>query len=171
MNASDSEVAVDGARRRAGSMVWAPEVRGALCHQLIALACADRMTDPHALEVAARASVVPAALAPVHRQALVSFMVPMAASYLRQARRTGWRFAGSEIVVGDVALDLLWQRRARLEADEVKSSASDPETWRSLARAQAEAQARAGRRHLGAGFAGVRVVALARPDASFWVPA
>jgi hypothetical protein len=80
--------------------------------------------------------MLPAGLAPVHRQALLPFVVPMAASYLRHFKRPGWRFLGSEVIVGDVALDLLWQRGSRLEADEVKSSASTPTLWRAAAEAQ-----------------------------------
>jgi hypothetical protein len=72
-------------------MVWAPEVRGTLCHQLIAQLCERRTTDPHAIEEIAR-GVLPAGLAAVHRQALLAFVVPMAASYLNHFARPNWRF-------------------------------------------------------------------------------
>lgn len=158
----------DGALQRAG-LVWAPEVRGVLCHRLIAELCAREITEPHAIEALA-AGLLPPRLAAVHRQALLSFVVPMAASYLRHFARPGWRFLGAEVIVGDVALDLLWQRGGRLEADEVKSSASQPAAWRPAAEAQALAQASAARKHFGSPFAGVRIVALALADA-VWVAA
>jgi hypothetical protein len=151
------------------SWVWAPEARGTFCHQLIAELCKRQITGSPAIEAAALA-LAPARLAAVHRQALLSFVVPMAASYVRHFARPGWRFLGAEVIVGDVALDLLWQRRGRLEADEVKSSASEPTAWRPAAEAQALAQAHAGREHYGSSFAGVRIVALALAEA-VWVPA
>jgi len=152
------------------AMVWAPEVRGTLCHRLIAELCAREVTDPHAIESHARA-LLPDGLAVVHRRALLSFIVPMAASYLAHFSRAGWRFEGSEVIVGDVALDLLWRRDGRLQADEVKSSASTAASWQAQAALQAKGQARAARAHYGQAFEGVRVVALAVPDAAFWVPA
>ncbi len=154
---------------RAG-LVWAPEVRGALCHQLIAELCAREITEPHAIEPHARA-LLPQRLAAVHQQALLSFLVPMAGSYLTRFARPGWRFAGSEVIVGEVALDLLWERAGRLQADEVKSCASTTLAWRERAATQAHAQARAARAHYGQAFEGVRVVALAVADAAFWVAA
>lgn len=152
---------------RAG-MVWAPEVRGSLCHQLIARLCEQGITDPHEIEPVAR-SVLPWPLAVVHRQALLSFLVPMAGSYLRHFARPDWRFMGSEVIVGPVALDLLWQRGERIEADEVKSCASQTEGWLLAAEAQAREQAIAAGEHFGPKFAGVRIVALAIPPASVWV--
>jgi hypothetical protein len=156
-------------RRRYSGRVWAPEVRGTLCHRVIAELCARGTTDPRSIETVA-AAMLPVGLAPVHRQALMTFVVPMAASYVRHFRRSGWRFLGSEVIVGDVALDLLWQRGNRLEADEVKSSASTPTLWRAGAEAQAAAQARAARRHFGSGFSGVRIVGLALGE-SVWMAA
>ncbi len=164
-----SEAAIARKEQRRAGRVWAPEVRGALCHRLIAEICAREITEPRSIETLA-AAMLPARLAPVHRQALLAFVVPMAASYLRHFRRPGWRFLGSEVIVGDVALDLLWQRGSRLEADEVKSSASAPTLWRAAAEAQAAAQARAARRHFGGAFAGVRIAALALGE-SVWVAA
>ncbi len=163
------EAVIARKEQRSAGRVWAPEVRGALCHRLIAEICAREITEPHSIETLAGA-MLPARLAPVHRQALLAFVVPMAASYLRHFRRPGWRFLGSEMIVGDVALDLLWQRESRLEADEVKSSASAPTLWRAAAEAQAAAQAHAARRHFGGAFAGVRIVALALGE-SVWVAA
>jgi hypothetical protein len=164
-----SEAAIAGRDQRRTGRVWAPEVRGALCHCLIAEICASDITKTSSIEALA-AAMLPAGLAPVHRQALLAFVVPMAASYLRHFSRPGWRFLGSEVIVGDVALDLLWQRGSRLEADEVKSSASAPALWRAVAEAQAAAQARAGRQHFGGAFAGVRITALALGE-SVWVSA
>jgi hypothetical protein len=158
-----------GALQRAG-LVWAPEVRGTLCHRLIAELCEHKITDPHVIERHARA-LLPGGLAPVHEQALLSFLVPMAGSYLTRSSRSGWHFEGSEVIVGEVALDLLWARAGRLQADEVKSCASVAIMWRERAAAQASVQARAARAHYGAAFEGVRVVALAVPDEGFWVAA
>jgi hypothetical protein len=155
-----SEAVIARREQRRGAVVWAPEVRGALCHRLIAELCVRELTETGSIEVLA-ATMLPVGLAPVHRQALLAFIVPMAASYLRHFSRPGWRFLGSEVIVGDVALDLLWQRGSRLEADEVKSSASAPTLWRAAAEAQAAAQACAARRHFGDAFAGVRIAALA----------
>jgi hypothetical protein len=154
---------------RAG-LVWAPEVRGALCHQLIGELCAREITDPHAIEPHARA-LLPPGLAAVHHQALLSFLVPMAGSYLTRFARPGWRLQGSEVIVGGVALDLLWERAGRLQADEVKSSVSTVLGWRERAAEQARAQAAAGRAHYGPVFEGVRVVALAVPEHGFWIAA
>ena len=150
--------------------MWAPHERGRLCHLLISELCAKRASDPHAVETVAR-GLLPPTLSPVHRQALLSFIVPMGASYLRHYARPGWRFLGSEVIVGDVALDLLWQRGSRLEADEVKSSAAQPAEWMPAAEAQARAQVQAARAHYGSAFAGVRVVALALADSGVWVAA
>jgi hypothetical protein len=137
---------------------------------LIAEICERGITDRHAIEPHAR-SLLPKGLAPGHRQALLSFLVPMAGSYLTHFARPGWRFAGSEVVVGGVALDLLWERAGRLQADEVKSCASTTLAWRERAAPQAHAQACAARAHYGRAFEGVRVVALAVADAGFWVAA
>jgi hypothetical protein len=164
-----SEAAIARREQRRAGLVWAPEVRGALCHRLIAEICAREITDTHSIEALA-AAMLPTRLALVHRQALLTFLVPMAGSYLRHFSRPGWRFLGSEVIVGSVALDLLWQQGSRMEADEVKSSASIPTLWRAAAQAQAAAQARAGRRHFGEVFAGVRVAALALGE-SVWVVA
>ena len=150
--------------------MWAPEVRGTLCHALVAELCGKGITDPHAIEPHARA-LLPQGLAAVHQQALLSFLVPMAGSYLTRFARPGWRFAGSEVIVGGVALDLLWERAGRLQADEVKSCASTTLAWHDRAAAQAHAQATAARAHYGQAFEGVRVVALAVADAGFWVAA
>jgi hypothetical protein len=154
---------------RAG-LVWAPEVRGTLCHRLIAELCALEIVDPHAIEPHARA-LLPRGLASVHHLALLSFLVPMASCYVTRFARAGWQFAGSEVIVGGVALDLLWERAGRLQADEVKSCASVAMAWQERAARQARAQARAARAHYGRAFEGVRVVALAVPDAGFWVAA
>lgn len=164
-----SEAAITRREQRRGGLVWAPEVRGTLCHRLIAEICAREITEIRSIETVAVA-ILPARLAPVHRQALLAFVVPMAASYLRHFSRPGWRFLGSEVIVGDVALDLLWRRGSRLEADEVKSSASAPTLWRAAAEAQAAAQASCARRHFGGAFAGVRIAALALGE-SVWVAA
>jgi hypothetical protein len=158
------------ASRSRHSWVWAPDVRGTLCHRLIAELCARRQSDPRSIEPLARELLAPT-LPVVHRQALLSFIVPMAASYLRHYGRPGWQFLGSEVIVDDVALDLLWQRRDRLEADEIKSSAAEPAQWLPAAEAQARAQADAARAHFGECFAGVRVVGLAVADTSVWVSA
>lgn len=164
-----SGAAIARRERRSTGLVWAPEVRGALCHTLIAEICAREITDPRSIEALA-GTVLPAGLAPVHRQALLTFLVPMASSYLRHFSRPGWQFLGSEVIIADVALDLLWQRGSRLEADEVKSSASTPTLWRAAAEAQATAQARAGRQRFGDTFAGVRIAGLALGE-SIWVSA
>lgn len=161
------EATIARSRQRRGALVWAPEVRGALCHRLIAELCTREITDIPSIEALAL-TMLPERLAPVHRQALLAFVLPMGASYLRHFSRPGWRFLGSEVIVGNVALDLLWQRGSRLEADEVKSSASEPTLWRAAAEAQAAAQVRAGRRHFGTDFAGVRIAALALGE-SVWV--
>jgi hypothetical protein len=152
------------------AMVWAPEVRGALCHRLIAELCERDVADPHAIEAHAR-PLLPRGLAQVHEQALLAFLVPMAGSYLLRFRRPGWRFVGSEVIVGGVALDLLWEASGRLQADEVKSSVSIATAWRPHAAEQARAQAVVGRAHYGEAFEGVRVVALAIPAETFWVAA
>ncbi|HEV3321088.1 MAG TPA: hypothetical protein VG147_02725 [Solirubrobacteraceae bacterium] len=164
-----SEAAITRREQRRAGLVWAPEVRGTLCHRLIAEICVCEITDTRSIEALA-AAMLPAGLAPVYRQALLTFLVPMAGSYLRHFSRPGWRFLGSEVIVGPIALDLLWQHGSRLEADEVKSSASTPTLWRDAAQAQAAAQARAGRRHFGEAFAGVRIAALALGE-SVWVTA
>ena len=161
-----SEATIARKEQRRTGRAWAPEVRGALCHRLIAEICAREITEPRSIETLA-ATMLPAGLAPVHRQALLAFVVPMAASYLRHFSRPGWRFLGSEVIVGDVALDLLWQRGSRLEADEVKSSASTPTLWRAAAqRAGRRPGARAPTQHFGDAFAGVRITALASASRS-----
>ncbi len=168
--AAEKDEALARARLDRAGLVWAPDVRGSLCHRLIAELCARDITDPSAIEGFAR-GLLPPHLAAVHRQALLSFLVPMAASYLRHFARPGWTLLGSEVIVNGVALDLLWQRAERLEADEVKSSASQPQAFMPAAQEQALAQAHAARDHFGPEFAGVRIVALAMPPASVWVTA
>ncbi len=61
---------------RAG-LVWAPEVRGTLCHRLIARLCELGVSDGHAIEPYAREQL-PSGLARVHEEALLSFLVPAA---------------------------------------------------------------------------------------------
>ena len=84
-----SEAAIARRQQRRAGRVWAPEVRGALCHTLIAEICTRELTEPRSIEALA-ATMLPARLAPVHRQALLAFVVPMAASYVRYFSRPGW---------------------------------------------------------------------------------
>lgn len=154
---------------RAG-LVWAPEVRGILCHRLIARLCERGISDRHAIEPYARA-LLPSGLARAHQQALLSFLVPLAGVYLTRFLRPGWQFSGSEVIVGRVALDLLWERSGRQQADEIKSSVSVTPGWREGAVEQARTQAAAAREQYGRAFEGVRVVALALPHETFWVAA
>lgn len=83
--------------------------------------------------------------------------------------RPGWSFVGSEVIVGDVALDLLWEREGALEADEIKTGSSAAAEYRDEAAAQARSQAEAASECLGPAFRGVRLVLLKAPSSCLHV--
>jgi len=71
--------------------------------------------------------------------------------------------------VADVRLDIVWQRGAKFEADELKSGISGGRSRRPAAIAQAKAELRAGQQVFGAAFRGIRIVVLVDPAASLVV--
>lgn len=95
--------------------------------------------------------------------------ITAAAAYFRNFARPGWKYEGREVIVDDVALDLLWSNGGRLQADEIKTGFSAVEQGETLARRQAESQCGAGRTRFGSSFEGVRVVLLGSVSQSFFV--
>lgn len=104
-------------------------------------------------------------LAPVYRQAIMQRVVTAASRYFTRFSPRGWRFVGSEVIVGGVALDLLWESNGYLMADEIKTGAvalfgeGDLEL-------QVAGQLQAGREEWGDAFLGVRSIRLREPELS-----
>lgn len=152
-----------------------PELRldqeaGRATHALIGALCAAWGPAAHAADVWAEARKMAAGRLPaVYRQSARQRVATAAATYFREFARPGWRFEGAEVIVGDLALDLLWSKSGHLEADEIKSGLAAPQDWRHAVRQQAAAQADAARAVYGSAFRGVRAVLLAAPRESFLV--
>ena len=95
----------------------------------------------------------------------------LASVYVQRFWTAGARLLASELVVEDVALDLLWRLRdGRLRADEIKTgmwAAQEP----GLVRAQVQGQVDACSGALGPAFVGVRAVMLRFPQRSFFIAA
>ncbi len=142
---------------------------GTLCHRALAWLLAHDLPldEPHA--VAATNAVLPQ-VAPVYQLSMRAWISSSIARYRhRFERESRWRFVGAELIVGDVALDLLWiDASGRIEADELKTG---PQPAGSINRsiAQATAQARIGSAALGRRFDAVRLVVLNDPALSVWV--
>lgn len=145
---------------------------GTATHALIALLAARRpwAGGEDVLSVGRRLLVADRLGVP-NRQAFRARVLSQTAVYFDRFARPGWRLVGAEVVVGgDVALDLLWERGARLQADEIKTGRLRL-VDRPVLQAQCRAQLQAGREEFGEGFEAVRAVVLARPDWSFEVQA
>jgi len=107
-------------------------------------------------------------LAPVYRQSARQRVTTAAAFYFRRFAPSGWSFVGSETVIRDVALDLLWERRGSFMADELKSGLTAGTLEKGRVAAQVSAQVAAGRDEWGDGFVGVRAILLSTPEESFF---
>lgn len=104
---------------------------------------------------------LPPDFATVYRQSIRQKVGSAVSRYEQGFTRVGWRFAGSEIVAGDVAFDLLWiSPGGQLEADELKTGLN-AERHISTISAQCQSQAAEGNRIYGERFSGVRLVLLA----------
>ena len=140
---------------------------GALTHEAIAVALTSG-DDAEGAADAARA-VVSSHIAPVYRLALLHRVTTATAVYLRDLPRAPaeWRLLGSEVIVGDVCLDLLFvDSRGRIEADEIKTGLLGPAAQLPWVLAQVNAQLQAGQNLFGSAFVAVRLVDLARRQAT-----
>jgi hypothetical protein len=145
---------------------------GTAVHTLIALLAAKGGSAPSVSEVReAGRAFVGKGRSPSSRQALRCAVTTLSAVYVRQFWPEGGRLIASERVIGEAALDLLWQLPdGGLQIDEVKTGILAG-TEHEPTVSQAVTQAVEGRRHLGSAFIGVRVVVLRRPQQSFFVRA
>lgn len=155
------------------SRSWHPtshEVLGVVTHELIAwvAASAGGTATPDQFGEAASRFEFGSFSTPV-RQVRKARATTLAARYFRRFGRPGWTFIGSEIVVGDVALDLLWEKQGAFEADEIKSGFEAGDVMDEESRTQAQEQAVAGRTKFGSPFLGVRLVLLTSPASSSFV--
>lgn len=104
---------------------------------------------------------LPPDLATVCRQSIRQKVGSAVSRYDERFARVGWRFAGSEVVTGDVAFDLLWiSPEGLLEADELKTGLN-AERHISKSSAQCLSQVAEGNQIYGERFLGVRLVLLA----------
>ena len=140
---------------------------GTATHALIAaLAIRFGTATPEQVWRVGRASLLGPNLSCPGRQALRAQVLSRAAVYFRDFARPGWKLVGTEVVAGDVAFDLLWERDGHLEADEIKTGRLRPADLR-RARIQAQSQLEAGIGEYGEAFDAVRGVVLTRPWTSF----
>jgi hypothetical protein len=140
---------------------------GALTHEAIAVALTSG-DDVRDAAGAARA-VVPSHIAPVYRLALLHRVTTATAVYLRDLPRdpAEWKLLGSEMIVDGVCLDLLFaDSRGRIEADEIKTGLLGPAAQLPWVLAQVDAQLQAGQNIFGSAFVAVRLVDLARRQAT-----
>lgn len=108
-------------------------------------------------------------LAPVYRASLMQRMTAAVARYRSAFMRDDWRFAGAEVIQGDVALDLLWMTSdGTLVADEIKTGPASADLPRHLP--QCKAQLAEGIHAYGSSFAGVRLALLATEQEAWLLP-
>ena len=167
------ELEVDHFESKRSSRSWHPtshDVLGVVTHELIAwvASSAGGSASPDQVVEAASRFEFGSFSTPV-RQVRKARATTLAARYFRRFGRPGWTFVGSEIVVGDVALDLLWEKQGAFEADEIKSGFEAGDVMDREARVQAQGQAEAGRSEFGSSFRGVRLVLLTSPASSSFV--
>lgn len=156
-----SRVASERARLRSESV-------GALVHDAVRVALGGGgRGDPGE---AAR-MVVSRGVAPVYRLALLHRVTTATGAYLGALRRdpASWSIMGAEVLVGEARLDLLFvDPGGRIEADEIKTGLLGPAAELPWVRAQVEAQVGLGRATFGRRFGGVRLVDLARRQATLF---
>ncbi len=167
------ELEVDHFESKRPSRSWHPtsrEVLGVVTHELIAWVASSvgGSASPDQVAEAASRFEFGSFSTPV-RQVRKARATTLAARYFRRFGRPGWTFVGSEIVVGDVALDLLWEKQGAFEADEIKSGFEAGDVMDREAQVQAQGQAEAGRSEFGSSFRGVRLVLLTSPASSSFV--
>lgn len=148
-----------------------PDSVGALVHEAIALALARETATTPADAAAAAKAVVSRELAPVYRIALLHRVTTATAVYLRDLRRDSsrWTLMGAEMFVGEARLDLLFvDPTGRIEADEIKTGLLGPAAALPWVIAQVDAQIALGRTAFADSFGGVRLVDLARRQATLF---
>ena len=118
---------IQAAREAADVLAAASDV-GIATHALIGhLAARFGAPTPEQVLGIGRAALVGPRLALPNRQAMRAQVLSLTAVYFREFARTGWHFAGREVIVDhDVALDLLWERAGALEADKLKTGRLRP---------------------------------------------
>jgi len=162
---------IQAAREAADVLAAASDVGVATDALIGHLAARFGVLTPEQVLRIGRAALVGPRLALPNRQAMRAQVLSRTAVYFREFARTGWRFAGREVIVGHaVALDLLWERAGVLEADAIETGRLRPADVERLRR-QVEGQLYAGKRAYGDSFAAVRAVVLTRPQTSFEVRA
>jgi hypothetical protein len=124
-------------------------------------------TDEEILRAGRKWLVAPRLAIP-NRQALRAQVLSLAGVYFRGFARPGWRLIATEVVIDDVALDLVWQRAGRIEVDELKTGRLRSVDYDPL-QLQVASQLSAAMGEWGTSFAGVRAVVLTRPSTSFFV--
>lgn len=147
-----------------------PEQIGTLTHELIAAIARRYGGAPSPADVLELASKFDFGRfsSPI-RMARRQRAVTLAGAFFSYFGRPGWSVVGSEVVVGEVALDLLWEKAGALEADEVKTGSRAAAGYLNEAKAQAQGQAEVARQYLGEAFRGVRLVLLKAPSTSLTV--
>lgn len=144
---------------------WAAD-SGIAIHALIAAAAAQFGPKAHVGQLQKLAgALISERLAPVYRQSLKQRVVTAATRYFTRFGPVGWTFVGSEVVVGEVALDLVWTRGGLVMADELKTGAVSLFGEDEL-KLQIEAQLAAARSRWGEAFHGVRSIRLLEPELS-----
>jgi hypothetical protein len=145
---------------------------GRVSHRLVQNLLASENRNPTAGEILAAAAEVTDTTFPPAQRAIIRTRCAMAAAgYFRRLIPDGrWTYAGSEMAVGEVRLDLLWRDRdGLLVADELKCGRLLAPLYRAEAIAQAARQAPAGRECWGSAFRGVRLLWVHAPEVSRFV--
>jgi len=137
---------------------WSPRLLGTLVHLAVRRVVESdrRIVDADSATAAMRA-VLPPGLAVTHRLMLMQRgRMRLLVWGERFDPRPDWAFVGAELVVDDVAIDLLWSRDGYVRADELKSgplSTSNRRQAHNIADVCADA--------FGAASTGVRLISLA----------
>jgi hypothetical protein len=140
---------------------------GTICHKGLAWLLTHELPldEPHA--VFAADAMLGRDVAVVYRASLRAWVAGATVRYERHFRRSdAWRFLGAEVIVDEVALDMLWVNfDGRVEADELKTGL-EPAGSLASSLAQAIGQARAAAAIIGSQFQAVRLVVLNDPQLS-----
>jgi hypothetical protein len=160
--------AMDDSRELDGRQV------GQAAHLLIASLVQKglRRPSPEDLFAAVASSDLVAARVSSYRQAAKQRLLGAASLYFRFfALGEGWSFAGAEVSIDGGRLDLVWEGTGGVLSDEIKTGWPRDLAERRELEDQIGRQLAGARRKFGPSFAGIRVLILGRPGASFLLKA
>jgi len=142
---------------------------GTITHQLISLCLNTFGPQPTPEQVLDSAGAISISGSIVHRQVLRMNSVTLAATYFREFVLGEAEFLGSEVWVGHVPVDLVWNRAGMIFIDEIKTGRTPAGVGIEAVEAQVREQWSCGSEEFGRAFGGVRAILLERVNASFHI--